>query len=276
MPAGGLTAPAHSRGGRHTGPSPTSGRMPPWLPSLTPTRPSRSARSTAATAAGRAARRPPLEAALNRRAGARRGRVADPPDAPTASCPGVRTLTDDEIAALRGVVDDFGPDEVAELGRDRAGHGARRQGGRVLPQGAARGIAPAEEDGGARPSSCTSRARARTSTTSPTPSWSGAPSSRCGCPRPRRSSTRSPTIARELKDVPLLAHTHGQPATPTTLGKELAVLAHRLGRQLRRIERPEFLGKLNGATGTFGAHAARAARRRLAGGVARRSSRASA
>jgi len=54
--------------------------------------------------------------------------------------------------------------------------------------------------------------------------------------------------------VPLLALTHGQPATPTTLGKELAVLAHRLRRQLRRVASDEYLGKLNGATGTFGAH----------------------
>ena len=61
-------------------------------------------------------------------------------------------------------------------------------------------------------------------------------------------------LAREHAGVPLLALTHGQPATPTTLGKEVAVLAHRLGRQLRRIERAEYLGKLNGATGTFGAH----------------------
>jgi len=61
-------------------------------------------------------------------------------------------------------------------------------------------------------------------------------------------------LAVELKDQPLLALTHGQPATPTTLGKELAVLAHRLRRQLRRIGADEFLGKLNGATGTYGAH----------------------
>src|SRR5450830_456710 len=54
----------------------------------------------------------------------------------------------------------------------------------------------------------------------------------------------------------MLAHTHVQPATPTTLGKELAVLAHRLGRQLRRIEKAEYLGKANGATGTYGAHLA--------------------
>ncbi|MCC2309217.1 adenylosuccinate lyase [Cellulomonas chengniuliangii] len=61
-------------------------------------------------------------------------------------------------------------------------------------------------------------------------------------------------MARESAATPMLALTHGQPATPTTLGKELAVLAHRLRRQLRRIDGDEFLGKLNGATGTYGAH----------------------
>jgi adenylosuccinate lyase len=61
-------------------------------------------------------------------------------------------------------------------------------------------------------------------------------------------------MARELADVPMLSRTHGQPATPTTLGKEVAVLAHRLRRQLRRIGAAEYLGKLNGATGTYGAH----------------------
>ena len=52
----------------------------------------------------------------------------------------------------------------------------------------------------------------------------------------------------------MLSRTHGQPATPTTLGKEMAVVAHRLGRQLSRIERTEYLGKINGATGTYAAH----------------------
>ena len=63
-------------------------------------------------------------------------------------------------------------------------------------------------------------------------------------------------LADEHRALPMLALTHGQPATPTTLGKELAVLAHRLRRQLRRIASDEVLGKLNGATGTFGAHLA--------------------
>ncbi|WP_062382956.1 adenylosuccinate lyase [Demequina iriomotensis] len=63
-------------------------------------------------------------------------------------------------------------------------------------------------------------------------------------------------LARDTKAVPMLSRTHGQTATPTTLGKEFAVLAHRLGRQLRRVEAQEYLGKINGATGTFGAHTA--------------------
>ncbi|GAA4657785.1 adenylosuccinate lyase [Kineococcus glutinatus] len=62
-------------------------------------------------------------------------------------------------------------------------------------------------------------------------------------------------MARELRELPMLARTHGQPATPTTLGKELAVLAHRLRRQLARVDAAEFLGKFNGATGTYAAHA---------------------
>jgi len=63
-------------------------------------------------------------------------------------------------------------------------------------------------------------------------------------------------IAVDLRSVPMLAHTHGQAATPTTMGKEVAVLAHRLRRQLARIGRAEYLGKFNGATGTYGAHVA--------------------
>jgi len=63
-------------------------------------------------------------------------------------------------------------------------------------------------------------------------------------------------MAEENRSVPMLSRTHGQPATPTTLGKELAVIAHRLNRQLTRIAKTEFLGKINGATGTYAAHVA--------------------
>ena len=62
--------------------------------------------------------------------------------------------------------------------------------------------------------------------------------------------------ASALAEVPMLSHTHGQPATPTTMGKELAVFIHRLRRQYERVEASEFLGKINGATGTYSAHLA--------------------
>ncbi|MCQ2000043.1 adenylosuccinate lyase [Arthrobacter zhaoxinii] len=65
-------------------------------------------------------------------------------------------------------------------------------------------------------------------------------------------------MAEDTRAVPMLSRTHGQPATPTTLGKELAVTVHRLSRQLRRIRSTEFLGKINGATGTYAAHYAAA------------------
>ncbi|GHT83085.1 adenylosuccinate lyase [Actinomycetota bacterium] len=61
-------------------------------------------------------------------------------------------------------------------------------------------------------------------------------------------------LAQENAQVPMLAKTHGQPATPTTLGKEIAVFIYRLRRQFDRLEQQEYLGKINGATGTFGAH----------------------
>jgi len=60
----------------------------------------------------------------------------------------------------------------------------------------------------------------------------------------------------EHRDVPMLAHTHGQPATPTTVGKEFAVFVYRLERILAQIETTEYLGKFSGATGTFAAHVA--------------------
>ena len=62
--------------------------------------------------------------------------------------------------------------------------------------------------------------------------------------------------AGEWKDIPMLAHTHGQPASPTTLGKEWGVFAYRLRRQLDELERIPFTAKFGGATGNFNAHLA--------------------
>jgi len=63
-------------------------------------------------------------------------------------------------------------------------------------------------------------------------------------------------LAREYRALPMLAHTHGQPATPTTFGKEMAVYASRLGRTLGNVERATdgLSGKLAGASGTYAAH----------------------
>merc|ERR1719174_2742960 len=55
--------------------------------------------------------------------------------------------------------------------------------------------------------------------------------------------------------TPMLSLTHGQPATPSTFGKEMANVVHRLERHLKRIEAVEYMGKFNGATGNFNAHA---------------------
>lgn len=61
-------------------------------------------------------------------------------------------------------------------------------------------------------------------------------------------------LARDGKRIPMLARTHGQTASPTTIGKEMAVFAQRLQTQKNRIEAVELLGKLNGAVGNFNAH----------------------
>jgi adenylosuccinate lyase len=63
-------------------------------------------------------------------------------------------------------------------------------------------------------------------------------------------------LADETGDLPLLTRTHGQPATPSTLGKELAVFVLRWRRQLQQVMSITYLGKFNGAVGSYNAHAA--------------------
>ena len=62
------------------------------------------------------------------------------------------------------------------------------------------------------------------------------------------------SFAEEWKDVPMLAKTHGQPASPTRLGKELKVFAYRLEQQLAQLKAVPVSGKFGGATGNFNAH----------------------
>lgn len=60
--------------------------------------------------------------------------------------------------------------------------------------------------------------------------------------------------AEEWKDIPMLAKTHGQPASPTRLGKEIRVFAYRLEKQIEQLKQVPVSGKFGGATGNFNAH----------------------
>jgi adenylosuccinate lyase len=66
--------------------------------------------------------------------------------------------------------------------------------------------------------------------------------------------TRLGTLAQELADQPMLSRTHGQTASPTTMGKELANVVYRLKRQREQFAMNDILGKINGAVGNFNAH----------------------
>jgi len=61
-------------------------------------------------------------------------------------------------------------------------------------------------------------------------------------------------LAVEYRDIPLLSRTHGQPASPSTMGKEMANVAYRMERQYKQIENVEILAKINGAVGNYNAH----------------------
>src|SRR3954452_19788004 len=167
--------------------------------------------------------------------------------------PGAPTLTEDDVTYLRNVVATFGPDEVAELAEIervtvhdvKAVEYFLKKRLADAPAGSAlHGVgelvhfACTSEDINNLSYALMVRGAVREV-------W---------LPKAQELTDQVAALARAEADQPLLALTHGQPATPTTLGKELAVLAHRLQRQLGRIADDEYLGKLNGATGTFGAH----------------------
>ena len=61
-------------------------------------------------------------------------------------------------------------------------------------------------------------------------------------------------MARQWREIPMLAHTHGQPASPTALGKELMVFVYRMREQLAALDGVPFTGKFGGATGNYNAH----------------------
>lgn len=167
--------------------------------------------------------------------------------------PGAPTLTAADEAYLRAVVETFGPDEVAELAEIerttvhdvkaveyflKRRLAAAPEGSALHQVGELVHFACTSEDVNNLSYALMVRGAVRDV-------W---------FPAASELVDEVAALAHEHATVPLLALTHGQPATPTTLGKELAVLAHRLRRQLRRIASDEYLGKINGATGTFGAH----------------------
>ncbi|WP_041294730.1 adenylosuccinate lyase [Isoptericola variabilis] len=174
-----------------------------------------------------------------------------------AVVPGAPTLTDEEIAYLRRIPATFGADEIAELAaiERETVHDVK-----AVEYFIKRRIAAAPEALGTTnlPAASELVHFACTSEDINNLSYAlmvaGAVRD-VWLPAATALADQLAGMAREHAGVPMLSRTHGQPATPTTMGKELAVLAHRLRRQLRRIEAAEYLGKLNGATGTYGAHA---------------------
>jgi len=73
-------------------------------------------------------------------------------------------------------------------------------------------------------------------------------------PAMRLVQARLAELALQLADLPMLARTHGQPASPTSLGKEMANVAYRVEHAGRRFEEVACLGKINGAVGNYNAH----------------------
>nr|WP_314263786.1 adenylosuccinate lyase [uncultured Moellerella sp.] len=73
-------------------------------------------------------------------------------------------------------------------------------------------------------------------------------------PQWRQMIDKISAMAQEHRSLPLLSRTHGQPATPSTIGKEFANVAYRMERQYRQLEQIEILGKINGAVGNYNAH----------------------
>lgn len=176
--------------------------------------------------------------------------------------PGAPTFSESERAYLRGVVESFGAEEIAELTEIEAvtKHDVKAVEyllKRRLDAAADAGVTGA--DGGATvlPTVheivhifCTSEdvnnlSYALTVRDAVQDVW---------LPAARGLVADLTTIAKDNADAAMLSRTHGQAATPTTLGKEMAVLAWRLGRQVKRVEGAQYLGKINGATGTYGAH----------------------
>jgi adenylosuccinate lyase len=164
---------------------------------------------------------------------------------------GSERLTPEEARALRAVVTDFGQAEIDELAGLEATtrHDVKAVEYLVRNRLASLGLTRVAE---LTHFACTSEDINNLSYAITI----GAAVREVWMPRARAVVASLRALALEHRDVPMLAHTHGQPATPTTVGKEFAVFVHRLERILAQVESTEYLGKFSGATGTFAAHVA--------------------
>lgn len=175
----------------------------------------------------------------------------------TPAVPGVDPLTAEEISYLRSIPKEFGPDSIRELAEIEA---VTHHDVKAVEYYIGRRLDAAEKGLGHKTAltrlkplvhfACTSEdinnlSYALCIKQAVTSVWS---------PAFERIIAKLDAAAEQYAGMPLLSLTHGQPATPTTLGKELAVYVYRLNRQRTALENQEYMGKINGATGTFGAH----------------------
>jgi adenylosuccinate lyase len=169
--------------------------------------------------------------------------------ATSRALPELRALTDAEQSLLRTLVADFGSAQAAELAiiERRTGHDVKAVEYYIKQALADTSLADVIEfvHFGCTSEDINNLAYGRMLQRAVTDAW---------LPAALGLVTDLRDLALAQRDQPMLSRTHGQAATPTTLGKEIAVFVHRLDRQLARIEGQEYLGKFNGATGTYSAH----------------------
>ncbi|GAA1857999.1 adenylosuccinate lyase [Microbacterium koreense] len=164
---------------------------------------------------------------------------------------GTSPLREDDKDALRALYRDFGADEIAWLGEKEAvtRHDVKAVEYLVRDRLSTLGLDAIAE---LTHFACTSEdinstAYALTVKRAVESVW---------LPALREVIAKLKTLAAEHRDAAMLSRTHGQPATPSTMGKELAVFAWRLERVAAQIDAGEYLAKFSGATGTWSAHLA--------------------
>jgi len=162
---------------------------------------------------------------------------------------GTTALPAKTVAALRAVVDDFGPDDIEKIAAFEAvtKHDVKAVEYYVRDLLTAHGLEAVSElvHFGCTSEDINNVSYALVTRDAVAQVW---------LPAFDSVAARVTELARTWRDAPMLAKTHGQPATPTTFGKELAVFSGRLSRVRNRIAQAPYVAKFSGATGTFSAH----------------------